>query len=344
MRRIEIRRIEIRRLALIGVLGLLAGRPVGAHPLDPSLLEIREVRGGPVEVLWRQPAVQPVDAPVRPVLPRRCVQIGRGEARRGEPWAEARWRLDCGGRSLVGERIGVEGLAEAQTDALLRIQLADGRLIQAVLRPDAPALTVPSGTSWTKVGRDYLLLGLRHILTGPDHLLFVLGLVLLIRGRRLLWTITAFTLGHSITLSLAVLGFVRVPPAPVEILIAASILAVAVELTREDGGRGVPPWRSPRVLAFGFGLLHGLGFAGALAQVGVPAGEIPLALVSFNSGIEVGQLLFVGALFIGALLLGRAALGTRPLPRLAAPARLPAYGIGALAAYWVFERAWGLFF
>lgn len=168
--------------------------------------------------------------------------------------------------------------------------------------------------------------------------------MLLVRGRGLVWTITAFTLGHSITLSLAVLGVVRIPPAPVEVLIAASIFAVAVELTRQDAGRqearrGASPWRSPRALAFGFGLLHGLGFAGALAQVGLPAEEIPLALVAFNSGIEVGQLLFVGA-----LLLGRATLGTRPLPRLAAPACLPAYGIGALATYWVLDRAWGLLF
>jgi len=329
----------MRRLVPIGVLCLLALRPASAHPLDPALLEIREVRGAPLEVLWRQPSQQPRDAPIHPVLPHRCTQLGRAEVRLGEPYTEARWRLDCGGRSLVGERIGVEGLAAGQTDALLRIELADGRRVQAVLRADAPAFTVPPGTSAAKVGRDYLLLGLEHILTGLDHLLFVLGLVLLVRGRGLLWTITAFTLGHSVTLSLAVLGVVHIPPAPVEALIAASIFAVAVELTLQDAGRVVPPWRSPRALAFGFGLLHGLGFAGALAQVGLPVGEIPLALVSFNSGIEVGQLLFVGA-----LLLGRMALGTRPLPQLAAPARLPAYGIGALAAYWVFDRTWGLFF
>jgi len=333
------RRSSALAAAAAGIVCLLAVGPAGAHPLDPSLLEIREVRGAPLEVLWRQPGLQPVDAPVRPVLPRRCVQVGQGEAQRGEPWSEARWLLDCGGKSLVGERIGVSGLAEAQTDALLRIQLADDRLIQAVLRPDEPSLTVPPGTSAAEVCRDYLLLGLRHILSGLDHLLFVLGLVLLVRGRGLLWTITAFTLGHSVTLSLAVLGVVRIPPAPVEILIAGSILAVAVELTRQDAGHAAPPWRSPRALAFGFGLLHGLGFAGALAQVGLPAGEIPLALVSFNSGIEAGQLLFVGA-----LLAARSALGARALPRLATPARLPAYGIGALAAYWVIERAWNLIF
>lgn len=137
----------MRRLALAIALCLLALRPAGAHPLDPSLLEVREVRGEPVEVLWRQPSLQPRDAPVRPVLPRRCVQIGHAEVWQGDPWSEARWRLDCGGRSLVGERFGVEGLERGQTDALLRIQLADGRAIQAVLRADASALTVPSGTS-----------------------------------------------------------------------------------------------------------------------------------------------------------------------------------------------------
>lgn len=329
----------MRRLVLMGVLFLLAGRPASAHPLDPALLEIHEIRDAPVEVLWRQPTLQPRDAPVRPVLPRRCTQIGRAEVRQGDPWSEARWRLDCGGRSLIGERIGVAGLATGQTDALLRIHLADGRLVQAVLRADAPELTVPSRTSAVKVGRDYLLLGLEHIATSFDHLLFVLGLVLLVRGRGLVWTITAFTLGHSLTLSLAVLGLVRIPPAPVEVLIAASIFAVALELTRQDAGRGASRWRSPHTLAFGFGLLHGLGFAGALTQVGLPAEEIPLALFSFNCGIEAGQLLFVGT-----LLLGRLVLGARPLPRLAAPARLPAYGIGGLAAYWVIKRAWSLFF
>lgn len=133
------RRIEIRHLGRMGALCLLAALPAGAHPLDPALLEIREVRGAPLDVLWRQPSLQPRDSPIHPVLPRRCTQLGRAEVRPGEPWTEARWRLDCGGRSLVGERIGVEGLATGQTDALLRIELADGRRVQAVLRADAPA-------------------------------------------------------------------------------------------------------------------------------------------------------------------------------------------------------------
>jgi hydrogenase/urease accessory protein HupE len=174
------------------------------------------------------------------------------------------------------------------------------------------------------VGRNSRL-GIRHILGGPDHLLFVLGLVLLVRGRRALAaTVTAFTAGHSVTLSLAMLGVVHVPPAPVEALIAASIFVVAVEL-RRDGATGRRPWW----MAGTFGLLHGLGFAGALAQVGLPDTDIPLALAAFNVGIEIGQLLFVAAvLSIGLLLRGR----------LARWRAVPAYGIGTLAAFWVFER------
>jgi hydrogenase/urease accessory protein HupE len=199
---------------------------------------------------------------------------------------------------------------------------------------------VPAGESKLGVVRGYTRLGVEHILTGWDHLLFVLGLVLLVgRGRTLLWTITAFTVGHSITLSLAVLGFARIPPAPVEVLIACSIFIVGVELTREMSGRATWTHRLPWAMALAFGLLHGLGFAGALAQVGLPADEIPLALFSFNVGIEVGQLLFVGL-----VLAARVALRMLPVRWPQASALIPAYAIGSLAAYWVFERVWGIAF
>ncbi|HEX9731262.1 MAG TPA: HupE/UreJ family protein [Thermoanaerobaculia bacterium] len=309
----------------------LAG-PAAAHPLDPALLELRETPDSVVEVLWRLPSAQPRDAPLEPVLPERCRPLAPGSVSRDEQRVSVRWRMDCGSQSLVGERLGVQGLGERQTDALVRLQLADGRLVQAILRGDEPFLTVPPRTGPARVFRDYLVLGTEHILTGLDHLLFVLGLVLLVRGRGpLLWTLTAFTAGHSITLSLAVLGFVRVPVAAVEVLIALSIFAVAVELTRR--GSAAAQWRSPWAMAFLFGLLHGLGFAGALAEVGLPAGEIPLALVAFNCGIELGQIAFVAV-----LLLARAAFASLPVVWPRAVARIPAYVIGSLAAFWVFER------
>jgi hypothetical protein len=301
-----------RRSLILILIGWLAWVVVGpapgwAHPLDPALLELWESGDGAVEVLWRLPLTQPMNASLRPVLPDRCAPASAPEV--------------------------------SKTDALLRVHLADGRLAQAVLRGDAPLFTVPPRPGPLDVVYAYLALGLEHILTGPDHLLFVLGLVLLVRGRQLLWTITAFTLGHSVTLSLAVLGFVHIPPRPVEALIAGSIFVVAVELTRQ--AQGGTPWmgRVPWAMACAVGLLHGLGFAGALAQVGLPAHDIPLALVSFNGGIEVGQLLFVGL-----VLAARAALGLSPVPWPRAAALIPAYAIGSLAAFWVLERVTALFF
>ena len=311
-----------------------------AHPLNPALFELRELRGVAVEVLWRVPLSQPINAPLYPVLPDGCREVSAPTSTQTEQSLTIRWRLDCGGRSLVGGRIGVQGLSERQTDALVRIHLADGRLIQAVLRGDSPFLTIPQRSRLLTVARDCLQLGLEHILTGFDHLLFVLGLVLLVHGwRLLLWTVTAFTVGHSITLSLAVLGFVRIPPAPVEVLIACSIFIVGVELTREMSGRATWTHRLPWAMALAFGLLHGLCFAGALAQVGLPTDEIPLALFSFNVGIEVGQLLFVGL-----VLAARVALSMLPVRWPQASTLIPAYAIGSLAAFWVFDRVGRILF
>jgi hydrogenase/urease accessory protein HupE len=195
-------------------------------------------------------------------------------------------------------------------------------------------MTIPARAGRFDVFRDYLRLGFGHILGGPDHLLFVLGLVLLVRGRRrLLWTITAFTAGHSVTLSLAVLGIVNIPPQPVEVLIALTIVVVAVELIRDGDGHETWMQRFPWVMAFTFGLLHGLGFAGALTQVGLPADEVPVALCAFNVGIELGQLLCV----VGILAV-RAGLRALPVRWPTGVARIPAYTIGSLAVFWVFER------
>jgi hydrogenase/urease accessory protein HupE len=249
-----------------------------------------------------------------------------------------RFFLACAG-GPVGRRFGVEGLGRSRTEALVRVALADGRRFQTVLRGgDAPFL-VPERQPPLEVLGAYLGLGFRHILQGLDHLLFVLGLVLLVSGLRLLvWTVTAFTLGHSVTLSLAALGFVGLPQGPVEVAIAFSILVVAVELAGRDPDR--PTWlaRFPWLVAGLFGLLHGLGFAGALREVGLPQEEIPLALFAFNGGIELGQLAFVLAV-LTVMALARSWLAAAP----AWLARAPAYGIGSLAAYWCIERSAGLF-
>lgn len=331
-----------RRLSFVALLLLLAARAAVGHPLAPSLLEVDERAGGGLEVLWKTPLLQAPGSDVRPVLPSRCRATSRRRAWEEQGAFLQRWTVDCGRRGLVGSRIRVDGLAESRTDVLLRLVLLDGRSFRSVLSADGPSFLVPERERRLDVVRGYLGLGLGHILTGFDHLAFVLGLVLLVvrqtagaaaERRRLLWTITAFTLGHSVTLSLAVLGFVAVPPRPVEALIAFSIFLLAVELAR---GADEPPTsirRFPWLMAFSFGLLHGLGFAGALVEVGLPAGEIPLALLSFNLGIEIGQIAFV-------LVVLTARVAVVPLAaRLRfRTAWLPPYAIGGLAAFWCFER------
>lgn len=326
------------RTALIGSVFCMWAQSESAiaHPLDPALLEMWESANATVNVLWRVPASQPADAPLKPVFPESCADLSSPSASQTGARVAARWRMRCDARSLVGQRIGIEGLRERRTDALLRIHLSDGRLIQTVLRGDTPFLTVPNRAGSLDVLRDYLALGFEHILLGLDHLLFVLGLVLLVHGhQRLLWTITAFTLGHSVTLSLAVLGYVRVPPAPVEALIALSIFAVAVEITRQAQGCATGLWRFPWAMAVVFGFLHGLGFAGALAELGLPADEVPLALFSFNVGIELGQILFVGLVLAGRVVLRRLSVRWSKASEL-----IPAYAIGSLAALWIFERVY----
>lgn len=320
--------------ALLIALGVLAGAPARAHQFAPALLEIEELSAGEAAVGWKQPAVRVQGSQLRPVLPVECEGIGDPEVQKEGTGVRARWRIRCPG-GLTGKSVGVEGIAGSQADVLLRVTLRDGRRIRHVLKAEAPSFAIDADGSRAGVFKDYAALGVEHILLGWDHLLFVLALVLLVGwGRSLVWTITSFTAGHSVTLALASLGVVHVPQAPVEAAIALSIYFLAVELTSVRKGERTLTQRAPWAVAASFGLLHGLGFAGALAEVGLPTAEIPLALFSFNVGIELGQLAFVGAVLLAA-----AALRGVPVawPRWAKA--LPAYGIGAMAVLWFLERA-----
>src|SRR5262245_46765095 len=243
---------------------ILAQPEASAHPLDPALAELREASGGEVAVLWRIPGSQPTAAPLRLVLPPRCVERSAPVDVETGRRMTSTWIVDCGRGGIAGERIAVAGLTERGTDALLRAHLADGRVVQAVLRADHPSATLPPQPSRLRLLGEYFELGFEHIVQGVDHLLLILGFVLLVPGRRpLLWTITAFTVGHSVTLSMALLGVVRIPSAPVEALIAATLVIVAVQLARPPGETELAR-STPWMMAFAFGLLHGLGFAGAL--------------------------------------------------------------------------------
>jgi hypothetical protein len=317
----------------------IASSTADAHPLAPALLEIIETAPGQLDVQWRTSRFKVPGTNVRPVLPAHCKMLGEPEFTENVTSVSERWSVQCDAHSLVGERIAVTELDRARTDALLRITLADGRQVQRVVRAREPFLIVPEGESAFAVLLTYLGLGFEHIMLGPDHLLFVFGLLLLVPTTRILiGTITAFTLGHSITLSLAVLGFVDFPSRPIEFLIALTVFVLAVELARAPD---MPPTlmrRLPWLMAIVFGLLHGLGFAGALNEVGLPANEIPVALFSFNVGIELGQILFV-LVILALMRLLRGVL--RAMPRWTHA--IPIYAMGTMAAFWCFERAVVLF-
>ncbi len=326
-------------LAGVGALvaGILMSTPFAlAHPLAPALLEFVEEGDGLWRVRWKTSIVRAPGAREEPILPPDCV-LGEAVEERGESSVTIRFEMRCRG-GLIGERVGVAGLETVGVDALVRMSFLDGRILQRVVRAAEPEIVVPAQPSRWAVFYDYARLGVDHILGGPDHLLFVFGLVLLTQTlTALLATITAFTIGHSITLALAALDWIQVPQGPVEVAIAASIFVLAVELARPEerrDGFGRRPWW----MAFCFGLLHGLGFAGALREAGLPSGEIPLALFSFNLGLESGQIAFVLVVVAFGLLVRRL---PRPLPAWARA--VPVYLIGSLAAFWFFQRLAMLF-
>ena len=318
---------------LIACFGVgLAAAPSRAHPLAPALLELKENTDGLVEVLWKRSSLSVPGSNVQPIVPEACPAKTQPSYEEQGVAVLVRWTIDCGEAGLVGRPVRVDGLGPAKIDTLVRIELADGRQIQRVLRRGEPSMIVPEKASRWNVFVDYLTVGFDHILSGADHLLFVFGLFLLCGSMRpLVKTITSFTVGHSITLSLAALGYTQLPTGPIEALIAASVLALAVELARDES-KDTLMRRYPWPVALFFGLLHGMGFAGALREIGLPGGEIPMALFSFNIGIELGQLVFVFGLVLASLALTRIELP------IIWPRRVAVYVMGSLAAFWTIER------
>ncbi len=327
--------MDPRRPLLIIVL-ILAGFTslACAHEVRPAYLELKQTAADTFDVLWKVPAMGDnlrLGLYVR--LPESCETIGepRGVFA-GEAYTE-RWSIRDR-NALVGSTIHIDGLRTTFTDVLVRIERLDGVTQVTRLMPESPSLVVEAAPSQWQVAWTYLILGVEHILLGIDHLLFVLALMLLVKGwRRLVGTITSFTVAHSIALAAATLGFVNVPGPPVEACIALSIVFVAAEIIRSRQGHAGLTERAPWLIAFTFGLLHGLGFAGALSEVGLPQQAIPIALLFFNVGVELGQLAFVAT-----VLLFKAAIGCLPVKLPAWSAHLAPYGIGALAMFWVIER------
>lgn len=314
---------------------LLAAIPAAlAHESRPAYLEIHETAPGQYSLLWRTPMLAGRRLPV-------VLQVPDGVRSLREPVVqslsdsilERRW-IDAGPAGLAGKRIEFPGLQFTITDALVRVELRDGRTMQMIARPSQPWVEIAASQSWWQVMGTYSVEGIRHILFGADHLLFVLGLLLLVKdGWMLVKTITAFTVAHSITLAIATFGYASAPALPLNAAIALSILFLGPEIVRSWRGETSFTIRHPWVVAFAFGLLHGFGFATALTDAGLPPADLPLALLSFNLGVEMGQLGFV------ALILALAR--SFPVLEIHWPhwvQVLPGYTVGALGAFWTLQR------
>ncbi|MFK7978168.1 MAG: HupE/UreJ family protein [Halioglobus sp.] len=323
------------KIVLVGLLALVVSTAALAHRFAPSLLKVTEVAAQQYNVVWKTPAQGVSNVPLVPQWPQGCEAKNISDPQLEGTGTVTSLQLHCselGDDGLVGDTLGVDGLGSNQASAMVMVSLLDGRQYQQVLNAEQPSFVVPEESSAGEVISDYVVLGVEHIWSGIDHLLFVFGLLLLVGGgARLLWTITAFTVGHSITLSLVTLGYFDYPVALVEFTIALSIFVLAVELTRKS--RNDLLWRNPWWLAGGFGLLHGMGFAGALAETGLPQDNVPLALLFFNVGIEIGQIAFI-LLIMALWFIVRKPLAQwqeKLLP-------IPVYVLGALSAMWCIER------
>jgi hydrogenase/urease accessory protein HupE len=325
---------RLRRIALVACGLLCLPGPVSADVFRPAYLELRQVDRDTYDVMWKVPAIDSatrLGIDVRFPVDVVAVTQPRGTFVPGaliERWAV---RRDQG---LAGAEVTIDGLPASVTDVLARVEWLDGTTQVARLRPDQPRFVVTAPQGAAGVARTYTQLGIHHILVGIDHLLYILGMLFLVQGwRRILATMSAFTATHSLTLSAAALGWVHVPQPPVEACIALSIVFVAREIVELRNGRPGLTARWPWVVSFTFGLMHGFGFAGALAEVGLPQKAIPVALLFFNVGVEIGQIIFVAAVLSAVALVARTRVSWLRWAHAVAP-----YAIGTLAMFWVIER------
>jgi hydrogenase/urease accessory protein HupE len=327
------RRLRIAPFVSFLLLILIVPQRVGAHEIRPAFLEIKQTASDRYNLLWRTPFMAGMRLPIVLTIP--------GARNLKSPTIEEfsdsiveRRSIDVGPNGLAGEHIEFVGLQLTITDVLVRVQMLDGREWTTIARPSQPWVEIGASQTWLDVAGNYIVEGIRHILFGADHMLFVLGLLLIVKDRwMLLKTVSAFTVAHSITLAIATLGYAEVPVLPLNAAIALSILFLGPEIVRS--------WRCetsftidhPWVVAFAFGLLHGFGFASVLTSAGLPRHELPLALVSFNVGVELGQVGFIGIIL--ALESSFRVLEVR-WPRWVL--LLPGYTVGSLGAFWTVQR------
>jgi hydrogenase/urease accessory protein HupE len=316
---------------------LIVAMPALAHEARPAYLQLHQLDTERYDVLWKVPGLgEEKRLALDVTFPPGTSTISPLQVSFANNAFIQRWRVQRAG-GLDGTPIRITGLPATLTDVLVRLERLDGTTQTIRVTPASPEFVIESAPGRWEVARTYWALGVEHILLGIDHLLFVLALLILVNGTsRLFWAITAFTAAHSLTLAAATLGWVHVPPPPVEASIALSIVFLASEIMHARAGRPGLTYRQPWIVAFVFGLLHGLGFAGALSEVGLPPNAIPLALLFFNLGVEIGQLLFIAAV-LTVLAGARRVRWTRSDWSW----KLPVYGIGTVASYWTIERVAG---
>jgi hydrogenase/urease accessory protein HupE len=312
--------------------------PAAAHPLAPSVLSFEQQSDGAVTMTWRAPMKRPTGQSLRPQVPRGCKAAAPPSivVDEGETAVTETTELECEPTDMVGTVIAVDGFEDSTVNVVVRVVRAGGQVHHAILDAGTPTLTLASPGDTSHSFFEYLMLGIEHLLTGWDHLTFVIGLLILFGWhRRLIAAVTAFTVGHSLTLGLSVFGIVTVPQTLVEAMIAMTIVVLALEIQSNRQG---PVWKHPWTLPGALGLLHGLGFASVLFDAGLPREEIPLALLGFNLGLEVGQLGVIAVAWACfAALRSAIPAGWR------ANRSIPAYVIGSLAAFWVIERTLAAF-
>lgn len=332
-------------LCLLFLAFVPSGKAMG-HALEPGYLEITPSPDAGWQVTWRKPQVSGKPMEIDAVLPEGC-SPRRGPAPRFDGRAFVTgWIASCDTPIWEGA-VFIDGLAQTATDALVRYVAEDGASPTTLrLTPDAPSVTLPAVPTVWYVLTSYFWLGVDHILGGLDHLLFVFALMLLVPDlRNLVLAITAFTASHSITLAVSSLGLLTLPMPPVEAIIALSIVFLAVEVMNRQNNHATLTQSKPWLVAFAFGLLHGLGFASALKEIGLPEGDVPVALLAFNLGVEAGQLLFVAVVLTAAAMLRRIVpqLYTRTMTQGGPGITIAAYGVGGIAAFWTIDRVLSFF-
>jgi hydrogenase/urease accessory protein HupE len=322
-----------RVIPILALLALFASAAL-AHEVRPAYLELRQTGPETYDALWKVPGLgDNLRLGLYVQLPAGSTNITAPRGAMANNAFTERWTLRRDG-GLTGGIIRIAGLSATSTDVLVRLERLDGSAQVTRLTPSAPSFLVEAAPPALQVARTYSVLGVEHILSGIDHLLFILALLIITRGGwRLVKTVTAFTISHSITLTLATLGYVHIPQRPVEATIALSIVFVAAEILRGRAGKPGLTQRAPWVVAFAFGLMHGLGFASGLSEAGLPVAHIPTALFFFSIGVETGHFLFIGVVLSLIAFARRVKL---PVPHWAQ--LLPPYAIGSLAMFWVIQR------